>query len=477
MKSAYKKLGTNILLFSISSFGTKLIGFLLIPLYTNCLTTEEYGTADMLYTIVQLAVPIFSVDIADGVIRFVLDKRQKDSSILFTALKVVSFGSVALFLLMLGVRATKLFPVPDKYYGFIFLNFVFTSLYNTFVNYLKGKERIKNLVFAGLMCSLLNAVCNILFLTRFDMGVDGYLLAHLLAVAVPLVYLLVCVLHYGYLNLVCIAASRELEKEMLLYSAPLILNGLAWWANNSLDRIFVTVICGVGANGLLAVAYKIPSILSMLQTIFNQAWSLSAIQEFDSEDKNGFIGHIYSYYGCAMTISSSIILLLNVPLASILYASDFFAAWKYTGMLIIAHLFGGLSVCISGVFNAVKDTKTLAVTTMVGAIVNIALNAALIPCIGVQGAVIATMLSNLVVWMWRMHKVRTYIKLKIKIKRDFASYILVIVQCLIGLSTEHMYAIQALICLLIIIMYRAEIIIVLKRGLTLLRLRNPHQKR
>lgn len=477
MRSAYKKLGTNMLLFSISSFGTKLIGFLLVPLYTNCLTTEEYGTADMLYTIVQLAVPIFSVDIADGVIRFVLEKRQKDSSILFTALKVVSLGSIALLLLMLGVRATRLFSIPDKYYGFIYLNFLFTSLYNTFVNYLKGKERIKNLVFGGLMCSLLNAVCNILFLTKLDMGVDGYLLAHLLAVAVPLIYLLVCALHYGYLNLGCIAASKKLEKEMLLYSAPLILNGLAWWANNSFDRVFVTLICGVGANGLLAVAYKIPSILSMLQTIFNQAWSLSAIQEFDPEDKNGFIGCIYSYYGCAMTISSSIILLLNVPLASILYTNDFFTAWKYTGMLIIAHLFGGLSVCISGVFNAVKDTKTLAVTTMVGAIVNIALNAVLIPCIGVQGAVIATMLSNLVVWVWRMHKVRAYIKLKINIKRDFVSYILVIIQCLIGLSIKHMYVIQAVICLLIIIMYRAEIIIVLKHGLDLLRLRNLHQKR
>lgn len=477
MRSAYKKLGTNMLLFSISSFGTKLIGFLLVPLYTNCLTTEEYGTADMLYTIVQLAVPIFSVDIADGVIRFVLEKRQKESSILFTALKVVSLGSIALLLLLFGVRATGLFSISDKYYGFIFLNFLFTSLYNTFVNYLKGKERIKNLVFAGLMCSLLNAVCNILFLTKMDMGVDGYLLAHLLAVAVPLIYLFVCALHYGYLNLDCIAANRKLEKEMLLYSAPLILNGLAWWANNSLDRIFVTLICGVGANGLLAVAYKIPSILSMLQTIFNQAWSLSAIQEFDPEDKNGFIRHIYSYYGCAMTISSSVILLLNVPLASILYANDFFTAWKYTGMLIIAHLFGGLSVCISGVFNAVKDTKTLALTTLVGAIVNIALNAVLIPCIGVQGAVIATMLSNLAVWVWRMHKVRTYIKLKINIKRDVVSYIFVIIQCLVGLSAKHMYVIQAGICLLIIIMYRTEIVIVLRHGLNLFGTRNSRKKR
>ena len=476
MKNAYRKLVINMLLFSISSFGTKVIGFLLVPLYTSYLTTGDYGTADMLNTIVHLVLPIFSVDIADGVIRFVLEKRNKDSSVLFAAVKVISLGSIALLLMLLSIRAAGLIAIPDKYYGFIFLSFLFTSLYNTFVNYLKGKERINNLVIAGLMCSLLNAVCNILFLTRFGMGVDGYLLANLLAIAAPMFYLLICAWHYGYLNFKDVVADKKIEKEMLLYSAPLILNGLAWWVNNSLDRLFVTFICGVGANGLLAVAYKIPSILSMIQTIFNQAWTLSAIQEFDPEDRNGFMGKIYSYYGCAMTVSSSAILLLNVPLAKLLYANDFFAAWQYTGMLIIAHLFGGLSVCISGVFNAVKDTRTLAATTMAGGLSNVIMNALLIPYIGVLGAAIATMLSNLMVWIWRMHKVRSYINLKINLKRDAMSYLLVVIQCLAGLSVNHMHYIQAMICGLIVILYRKEINLVLKHGVyKLLRLRKPYK--
>ncbi|MBT9779475.1 oligosaccharide flippase family protein [Clostridium sp. MCC353] len=461
MKNAYKKLGANMLLFAISSFGTKIIGFLLVPLYTNCLSMEEYGTVDMLYTIVQLAIPIFSVDIADGVIRFVLDKHNKDTSILLIAIKVISFGSLALLLLMFGFRAINLVVLQDKFYVFIFVNFLLTSLYNTFVNYLKGKERIKNLVIAGLMCSLLNAGCNILFLIKFGMGVDGYLMAHLIAIAVPMLYLFTSTWFYGYLNFKDVGADRDLEKRMLLYSAPLILNGLAWWANNSLDRLFVIFICGVSANGLLAVAYKIPSIMSMIQTIFNQAWSLSAIQEFDPEDRNGFMGYIYSYYGCAMTLSSSAILLINVLLAKLLYANDFFAAWQYTGMLIIAHLFGGLSVCLSGVFNAVKDTRTLAVTTMIGGLINAILNALFIPVLGVLGAVIATMVSNLVVWICRMRKVRSYIKIRINIKRDAISYILIVIQCLVGLSANHMYAVQLTICALIIILYKEEEILIL----------------
>lgn len=457
MNTAYKSLGTNILMFAISSFGTKIIGFLLVPLYTNYLTTAEYGTADMLYTILSIILPVFSIDIADGVIRYVLDKSYKASSVLLVALKVIFFGSVVLLLLLGVVRFIPWLSIPDQYYVFLFLNFMFTCLYNTFVNYLKGKERIKNLVVAGLMCSLLNAGCNILFLTKFGMGVNGYLLANVIATAIPMLYLLICAWHYGYLEFDKLHIDKNLEKEMIFYSAPLILNGLAWWVNNSLDRVFVSFICGMSANGLLAVAYKIPSILSMLQTIFNQAWSLSAIKEFDPEDKNGFIGKVYSYYGCAMTISCSVILLFNVFLARILYANDFFVAWEYTGMLVIANLFAATGVCISGVFNAVKDTKTLATTTAIGGVVNTIFNAILIPILGVQGAVIATVISNIVVWLWRMRKVRSYIILKIRLGRDAISYILVFVQCIVGLTESHLYYIQILICICIVALYKSEL--------------------
>lgn len=444
-------------MFAISSFGTKIIGFLLVPLYTNYLTTAEYGTADMLSTILSILVPVLSIDIADGVIRYVLDKRYESSSVLLIAIKTIVAGSLVLFLVLTCIRAADLLDIPNFYYVFLFLSFVSTCLYNTFVNYLKGRERIRVLVIAGLMCSLLNAGCNILFLTKLGWGVNGYLLASVLSTALPMLYLVACTWHYKYLKVRGVRIDKELQKQMFVYSAPLILNGLAWWVNNSLDRVFVTFICGLSANGLLAVAYKIPSILSMLQTIFNQAWSLSAIQEFNPEDKNGFIGKVYSYYGCAMTISCSVILLFNVFLARMLYANDFFVAWEYTGMLIIANLFGGMSVCISGVFNAVKDTKTLATTTVIGGGVNTILNAILIPILGVQGAVIATMISNVVVWLWRMHKVRSYITLNIRLIRDAISYALVLVQCSVGLSESHLYFLQILICACIVTLYRSEL--------------------
>lgn len=197
--------------------------------------------------------------------------------------------------------------------------------------------------------------------------------------------------------------------------------------------------------------------MSMFQTIFNQAWTISAVQEFDSQDKNGFLSKAYSLYGCGMTIVCSFVLLLNIPFAKILYAKDFFQAWQYTGMLVVAQLFGALSICISGVFNAVKDSKVLAFSTFIGAVVNTILNYILIKQFGVQGAVIATMISNVIIWVYRMHKVLGYVKLKINFKRDIISYIIILVQTILGMFSSQLYIVQSLCIISILVLYREEV--------------------
>lgn len=458
MGNAYKKLGTNISLFTISSFGTKILSFVLVPLYTNYLTTAEYGTADLLSTIVSLLIPIFTLDVADAVIRFTLDDNTDEESVLGVAVKIIFLGAGLLALILFTCRVLFHIDYPASYMFFIFINFLLSSFYNSLSNYFRGKDKITDIVVAGLMCTLINGVTNIILLLKFHMGINGYLMAHVLGVLVPTLYLFVRSFQCGIIKFhrMC-ESSPYLLKQMLLYCTPLIINGLSWWINNSLDRIFVTSMCGVDANGLLAVSYKIPSILSMFQTIFNQAWTMSVVQEFDPQDKNGFLSGIYSLYGCGMTIVCSSVLLLNIPLAKILYAKDFYQAWQFTGMLVVAQLFGALSICISGVFSAVKDSKTLASSTLIGALVNTLLNYFLIGRIGVQGAVIATLISNLVIWAYRMHKVKKYVSLKIRFKRDLTTYLLVILQCVFGLFEGQFYLGQ-LICMgLILFLYRRDV--------------------
>lgn len=59
---------------TLASFGTKILSFLMVPLYTNILSTEAYGTYDIYQTTLFLIVPVLSLNIADGIMRFSLDE-------------------------------------------------------------------------------------------------------------------------------------------------------------------------------------------------------------------------------------------------------------------------------------------------------------------------------------------------------------------------------------------------------------------
>lgn len=75
----YKYLFKNIGLLTLSSFATKLLSFFLVPLYTNILTTTEYGTYDLFNTTVGVLLPILTLNVQDAVMRFAMDRGRTGS--------------------------------------------------------------------------------------------------------------------------------------------------------------------------------------------------------------------------------------------------------------------------------------------------------------------------------------------------------------------------------------------------------------
>ena len=79
---------------------------------------------------------------------------------------------------------------------------------------------------------------------------------------------------------------RGTVREMIVYSLPLIPATIMWSITNVSDRFFVTYYLGEAQNGIYSVAYKLPTIISVISAIFTQAWQLSAIGERESEDRS-----------------------------------------------------------------------------------------------------------------------------------------------------------------------------------------------
>lgn len=460
----YRYLLKNIGLLTLSSFATKLLSFFLVPLYTNILTTTEYGVYDLFYTTVGIMVPILTLNIQESVIRFALDKKYDREAIVTVATR---YFLIACAITIAGVivNACTGWNLYIRDYAVLFmLMFIMQALSGIVLAYVRGIDRIAELSVSSVIASAVTIGCNILFLVVLQWGLTGYFLANIIG---PIIQCLYLMWHSRMLRDMHLMRKYSAEtSEMLAYCKPMIANSIAWWINNASDRYVVIFFCGMAENGIYSVASKIPNILNIFQNIFNQAWTLSAVKDFDPEDRSGFFANTYRSYNCLMVLVASAIIVSDKVLARFLYAKDFYVAWRYVPWLTIAIVFGALTGCLGGVFSAVKDSKMFASSTIIGAVTNVILNIVLTPFMGPLGAAIATAICYAVVWVVRLFYSRRYIHFEIHLWRDVISYIVLVMQSVALLVVSNnmlMYGLLAGMFMIELLLYMNDIRLVVDK--------------
>lgn len=461
----YKYLLKNIGLLSLSSFGSKILSFILIPLYTNILTTEEYGTYDIYSTTISLLIPILTLNIINAVLRYSLDKQKNKKDVFSIGLKIILISFILIFFLVGLNNIFHIFKVFEKFWVYFVILYVCEVIYSLLTNFGRGLEKVKQIAIAGIINSVVILFFNILLLLKFKLGLKGYFIANILGNLIPALYMICKLKIWEYISLNI--NDKKLKKEMTDYSKPMIFNTIGWWITNVSDRYVVTWLCGVAVNGIYSVAYKIPSILNIFQTIFNQAWTLSAVKEYDN-DSSEFYTNIYKIYNLGLVIICSILILCDKIIANILFAKEFYSAWKYAPFLMISVIFGALSGLLEGIFVANKNTKSIAKTTIIGAIVNIIFNILLVNIMGAIGAAISTLIAYVLVWTIRIKDSNKIIEVKVEYKKHIFSYVLLLIQAIVLLQKINfkiIYGIEFIIFVLIICIYIKEIQEIIKKYL------------
>lgn len=458
-KGGYKYLAKNVGLLTISNFATSFLGLFLVPLYTSVLTTAEYGTYDIVSNTVSLLIPILTLNISESLMRFALEKDADRKGVFSTGFRILLIGVLIVSTVLIINGAFNIYT-PLKDYGFFFLLIYVTSASQQILsNFTRGLDKIRAIAVSGILGTAVHLILNIIFLLPLQMGLTGYFVSYILGQLVQVLYLGCETKVWKYISFR--DGNRDLSSRMTKYSTPLIANAIAWWVNSVSDRYIVTIIRGVSENGIYAMGGKIPSILNILVTIFNQAWSLSAIKDFDPEDKNGFFSNLYNSYEFIMVAGCSFIILADRPLARFLYANDFYEAWRYVPFLTIAIVFGALSGYIGGIFVAVKDSKIFAKSTVIGAVSNFVMNIVLVHYIGALGAAIATAISYWIIWALRMHKMKQYMHMRLYIARDYIAFAVLVIQAIALLSmpedTWTAYFTQVFFLVAVFILFKNEI--------------------
>lgn len=401
--SKYKKLMSNSIVFAVGNFGSKFINILMVPLYTFYLTTENYGTVDLVTTLVSLLLPIFSFCIYEGVLRFSMERESDIEEVWTNSLFIQIILSFFCILLLPVLSMTLLNDYKIVIVGLLLLQ-LFQILLSQFV---RGIGNVIYYSINGILMTLIIATSNIFFIVKLGMGVNGYIYSIILANVISVFFLFFSSKVYKFINFN--KFSLSFIKESLYFSMPLVPNTLMWWLINSSSRLFIVYFLGASANGLFAVSNKVPMILTSIIAIFNQAWQMSAIEEYDSKDRSIFYNKVYSSTISVLYLSTSLILIILLPLFQYAIGSEFYNSWKYVPFLLLGVVYSSFATFLGTNYVAAKKTKGLVITSLYCGVINIILNTLLIPIIGINGASISSMISLFVLWMLRIEDTKKFV--------------------------------------------------------------------
>lgn len=453
-KKGLRKLGSNIIIFTIGSFASKMMNYFMLPFYTSILTQAEYGTFDIIATTSNLLYPFTTLLITEATMRFALDKKY-DSAKVFSLSIIVSFTGFFIYLIFSPlILLSKLYNV---YYLHFVMYHLFVTIHTLISQFTKGIEETKKYAFSGIIGTVFTLSSNFVFMLLLGWSLKGYFISFYIGSLISIVYLLFSCRLWNYISRIK-RKDAALLREMLRYSLPIMPNSISWWISTSSDKYFISYFVGMEALGLYSISYKIPSLMTVFTTIFFNAWNISAVEEFGTKESNQRFSQVYSWFFSVIFLLSSVIILLSKFISMIMFSEEFFDAWRFIPFLIVAYVFHDLSAYIGSIYTASKKTEMLFISTLIGACVNIVLNIIFIAKWAAIGAAITTLISYCVVWLVRTMDTRKYGIIDCSLLKDGICILLLLCEMIIVfLDKRYSFTLAMAIVVMIMLIIRPSL--------------------
>ena len=439
-----KELVKNTGILAIGRLSSKLFVFLLLPLYTNVLTPEDYGTADVLQTVIYLMLYIVPLQLESGVFRYMIDSRGDDAAkkeYISTGMLTMTV-SAAVFTALV-VIASLIYPIPFMgLFLFVFWSHMLSIL---FLNIARGLGH--NVLYSAVSCiiTIIGLLCNIVLILGVKLGGVSILIAlgvsNLAGAGIIFVY-------EKLWRLISFSAFRRGRLKTLLdYSVPLIPNAVSWWIANASDRVIILAFLGSAANGIYAAANKIPVIYTTIFTVYNLAWAEAVSLHIKDTDSNEFINETMDK---SLRLLSVLALGLMTGMSlffNLLIGSNYADAYAHIFILIAAIFVNSVASLYGSIFTGLKRSKIIGATTVIGALANIVINFTCIKRFGLYAASMSTLLSYIIILVVRQRQLRKFIRIRFN-KKFLACFALMAAITGAGYFTKNIFVNIAVLVLL-----------------------------
>lgn len=451
--SRKKKFIKDFGIYSIGVLGNRLITVFLIPFYTYFVENSgEFGIYDLSLNISYLLLPLITLQMRDGMFRFLLDTKEKKDrqSIItfgFTTVAIVSFTTI-LFAVILNFIA----DIPYLFYTTALV--ISMSIAEVTIQTARGLGYNKLYVAQGLLTTFCIAVFSIVFVAVLKMNAAGIFFANILArvVAVSFTFFKIKIIS-NYINFK--SNFKKQSKTILNYTIPLIPTAMLLWLTTSSDRLFIRYFFGTDMNGIYAVAARFSGFITTLSIIFYQTWQENAIQQFHSKDRDHFFSSIFNNYLFVLAIILTVYTFILKQCYGWLVGASYQESVSLIYLSGTATLLYSIAAYFELPYQCAKDTKRAIPSVILSALLNIIFNLILDRWIGIFGVIISNILSYSSLIIYRYIDTRRYFKLRVETKA-IIPFVIIFLGIFVYLLSNSVFSnLLYMMCATIVLIYYA----------------------
>lgn len=409
MANRNKELAVNTIILGIGQLVPKFLSLIVLPILTTYLTTDEYGTYDLVISFASLLIPVLTLQIQQAVFRYLLtsmDGKEKTEYVT-TSLCYVLVSS--LIILPLVYLILELMGGGGLSSFLICLLFLSETLYNLLGQIIRGLGFNLKYSISVIVYAFVNMLFTVAIVAALKSGLYGVIISLVLGYGCADIYMMVASGMLRYINVKHI--EKKILKELLSFSAPIVPSSIALWIVNLSDRMVIIHFLGASANGIYAVANKIPTLYNTAYSVFNLAWTETASRVSDdgnpAEYYSGLFKALFNFL-----IGTMLILIACTPIIfKLLVKGEYGAAIYQVPILYFGVFFNSFVNFYSGIYIALKRTKQVGISSAMGAILNIAINLIMVKKFGLYAASVSTALSFMVITLYRAYDLNRVIKI------------------------------------------------------------------
>ena len=398
--------------FLVGNVLSKLVAVFLLPIYTAYLSPSEYGTYDLVISILNLVMPIAFVQIWDGMYRFVFDCKNDAEKyrVVSNSLVVCVAGCLVFSALYACVAffAGNWMSVEIWAYG-LTLSLQYEASYI-------ARSFFKNALFSasGVANALVAALLNIVLICHGGWGVESIYVSAAVGNMVQVLAIVFALRLPKFLSFS--SFDKDLTFRMVKFSIPLCLASLSFWLFNGFTKVVISFLLGTADNGLYGVVSRFTAGVTMIASVFQFAWNEASYLMAGKQNRVSS----YSLICNALLAALSLVAVLFPYVVRLVFplfvAPEYSSAAALLPAATLGVMLNSYASFLATIFATEKMTRMVLLSTIGAAVVNVVATPLATMEFGLSGAVWSLALSYGILAFARLAGLKKLVDVQVGIK-------------------------------------------------------------